>query len=68
MSTWFKENCLESRTFWASAIIAFLGVMAWLIFVPKTTEAWIALGSFLVVVAGLYTGINKIGDKIEAGK
>lgn len=64
--SWATENLLHSRTFWASAVILFLGTLTWLIFVPKTLEAWIPLGTFYIAVVGIWTGINKVGENIKA--
>ncbi|MBN2354298.1 MAG: hypothetical protein JXD23_17140 [Spirochaetales bacterium] len=63
---WFVNNMLKSRTFWAAFAAIVLGVGTWIIWLPKTLESWIALGSFLAVVFGWWTGVNKKGDAIEA--
>lgn len=62
MKDWIKENILQSRTAWAAILALVVGVVLWLIFVPKSLEAWVALGTFLTLVFGGWTTINKIGD------
>lgn len=65
MKEWIKENLLKSRTFWAAILALFICVGSWLAFIPKTLESWVALGSSVILITGIWTGVNKIGDNIK---
>lgn len=69
---WFKENILMSRTALFAFLVLIIGTVLWIIFVPKTLEAWIAIGGFATLIYGWLAAINKKGDdtaaKIEIAK
>lgn len=64
---WFQENLFQSRTFWGMAFLALVGLVTWIIVVPKDLAGWVALMGSLTAVVGGWVAANKVQANIDAG-